>query len=79
MKILLVLSLLSLTVQAQVTREWVARYNGPANIVAESKSIAVDSLENAYVTGFSEGFSGTTGSSVFDCPTVKYNSTAIEH
>lgn len=80
MKILLalILFLLSFTLQAQVTREWVSKYNGPANIDAGSNSIAVDSLGNVYVTGFSEGYTGTIGSSVFDYSTVKYNSAGVE-
>ena len=51
--------------------QWVARYNGPANADDFSSGVAVDALNNVYVTGRSTG-SGTD----FDFATVKYAQTA---
>jgi uncharacterized delta-60 repeat protein len=49
--------------------QWAARYNGPANRHDAAHVLALDSLGNVYVTGFSEG-SGTNT----DYATIKYNS-----
>ena len=49
---------------------WVRRYNGPGNGIDQAKSIAIDSSENIYVTGFSAG----VGTGTSDYATIKYNS-----
>ena len=53
---------------AQVTEEWVARYNGPGDWSDGAYSIAVDNEGNVYVTGYSWG-SGTN----WDYATIKYD------
>ncbi len=50
------------------TQEWVARYNGPVNVVDGGTSVAVDPLGNIYVTGRR----GDTPAS-FECTTIKYD------
>jgi hypothetical protein len=52
-----------------VTTAWVRRYNGPANGDDNAFALAVDSQGNVYVTGHSDGGSGTA----FDYATVKYD------
>ena len=47
---------------------WAARYNGTGSLTDEAKSVAVDSLGNILVTGFSHG--GTSG---LDAVTLKYD------
>lgn len=58
---------------AQVTQEWVARYNGPDNLIDEASSMVVDNSGNVYVTGKSNGSSAET-----DYVTIKYNSVGVE-
>jgi len=53
--------------------QWVARYNGPANGAEDAWAIAVDGLDNVYVTGQSDGLGGED-----DYATIKYNSAGQE-
>jgi hypothetical protein len=52
---------------------WVSRYNGPANGDDEAYAIALDGLNNIYVTGYSD----STGT-YQDYATIKYDSTGNE-
>lgn len=58
---------------AQVTEEWVQRYNGTANGIDEAIAIAVDAIGNIYVTGRSQG--STSG---FDYVIIKYDTDGNE-
>ena len=71
--LIVVLCFLSLDLFAQVTQEWVARYNGPGNNFEDVSSMAVDDSGNVYITGQSQGI-GTSS----DYATIKYNSLGIE-
>jgi uncharacterized delta-60 repeat protein len=53
--------------------QWVQRYNGPGDSSDYAYAIALDSLSNVYVTGYSYG-AGTD----YDYATVKYNSAGVE-
>ncbi|MCH7760613.1 SBBP repeat-containing protein [candidate division TA06 bacterium] len=73
-KALFVLCLVLLGAQgiwAQVTEEWVARYNDPGNLDEAATAIAVDNLGNVYVTGGALFGDFDTFSNY---ATIKYNS-----
>jgi hypothetical protein len=65
--------ILSISSIAQVTEEWVARYNGPANQRDVGIDVVVDDEGNVYVTGESAGI-GTFA----DYATIKYNSAGVQ-
>ena len=71
----IVMFLFASTLAAQVTEEWVARYDGPANERDCAKAIAIDDSGNVYVTGESYGPKPETDC---DYATVKYNSDGEE-
>ncbi len=59
-------------VSAQVTEEWVAKYNGPDNFYDITYSMIVDSYGNVYVTGGSRSYDGE------NYTTVKYDTNGNE-
>ena len=75
-KILLTLLMVNcslLTVHAQVTQEWAARFSGPGNWYDRASSIAVDGSGNVYVTGWS-----VRSATQRDYATLKYNSSGVQ-
>jgi uncharacterized delta-60 repeat protein len=62
------LNYLTIKYDTSGVEQWVAQYNGPANMDDEANSIAIDKYGNIYVTGFSND-SDTTS----DFTTIKYN------
>jgi Secretion system C-terminal sorting domain/Beta-propeller repeat len=65
---LLIITLICLNLQAQVSQQWVQRYNGAANGSDQAVSIAFFGSGNLYVTGTVTGL--TTG---VDIVTIKYD------
>ena len=64
----LTMVLIPYLIHAQVTEEWVARYDGSNGNYDEANAIAVDHVGNVYVTGKSE-----QSLLNYDCATIKYN------
>jgi uncharacterized delta-60 repeat protein len=66
--LLAIFFLLSSVCFSQVTQQWGARYNGPANSFDGATGIAVDAAGNVYVTG-----SSRVGETNADYATIKYD------
>lgn len=75
MKITLILIIFSFqaVLFAQVSQEWVARYDGPNTNNDAANAITVDAAGNVYVTGDSRGNGTNT-----DYATIKYNSSGVQ-
>jgi len=71
-----VLAILPIMLAAQVTEEWVARYNGPVSGRDVPSGIAVDSDGNVYVTGYS--LCDSVMYYYNDYTTVKYNAEGVQ-
>jgi len=54
-------------------QQWIARYNGTANVDDFAVALQIDNTGNVYVTGYSQG-----GATHYDYATVKYNSSGIQ-
>jgi uncharacterized delta-60 repeat protein len=70
--ILLIFNHSLLIIYSQVSQQWVARYNGPANFGDYGKDITIDAAGNVYVIGSSYNSRAT------DYVTIKYNSDGIQ-
>lgn len=66
--LLFIVSMASDAMSAQVTTEWIARYNGLSNGYDSPSAIAVDAVGNVYVTGSITAAGGAT-----DYATIKYD------
>ncbi|MBL8015718.1 MAG: hypothetical protein JNK43_00485, partial [Ignavibacteria bacterium] len=74
MRTILLLFLIVLSVPAQVTQQWVKRYNGSDNKSDYAKKVLVDrSSGSVFVTGYSFNSSGN-----YYIVTIKYNSAGIQ-
>jgi uncharacterized delta-60 repeat protein len=73
MKKIILLILISVSVNSQVTQEWVQRYNRIGNSDDRANSVAADALGNIYVAGFSQNNIGEYG-----CCVIKYNPTGVQ-
>lgn len=54
-------------------QQWVARYNGPANLYDQAKQLVLDDIGNVYVTGYSADID-----TLYDYATIKYNSAGVQ-
>ncbi|MBL7138422.1 MAG: SBBP repeat-containing protein [Bacteroidales bacterium] len=63
-------------INAQVTQEWVARYNSSGNRLDYATAMAIDASENVYITGYSAAQNASYYNG--DYLTVKYNSSGVE-
>lgn len=53
--------------------QWVARYNGPSNLIDQAASMALDDAGNVHVTGYS-----LSASTQADYVTIKYDSSGVQ-
>ena len=71
--LLVFLSFFNSFISAQVTEQWVARYNGPEDIFDGGHALTVDAFGNVFVTG--QSVNDNTGS---DFVTIKYDANGNE-
>ena len=71
----LVMLFVTPTLFAQVTEDWVARYNGAAGGYDEASDVTVDAEGNVYVTGFTD--SDNSVDENWDIVTIKYNKLGV--
>jgi hypothetical protein len=70
----IILQLFFITIlSAQVTKQWDAKYSGPAHTLYEGRSIALDAAGNSYVAGISRDTNF-----VEDFTTIKYNANGVQ-